>query len=58
MQLAPFEIDRYEVTNAQFAAFLQALVADRSRGVQLVGNAAPGMADARVIHGPGRVKYY
>ena len=53
VRLAPFEIDRYEVTNAQFAAFLQAVVADRSRGVRLIGNAVPGMADARAIQGPG-----
>jgi formylglycine-generating enzyme required for sulfatase activity len=53
VQLAPFEIDRYEVTNAQFAKFLQALVDDPARGVRLVGNAAPGMADARNIQGPG-----
>ncbi len=53
VRLASFEIDRHEVTNAQFAAFLQAVVADRSRGVRLVGNAVPGMADARAIQGAG-----
>jgi formylglycine-generating enzyme required for sulfatase activity len=53
VQLAPFEIDRYEVTNAQFVKFLQVLIDDPARGVRLVGNAAPGMADARNIQGPG-----
>ena len=53
VRLEAFSIDRHEVTNAQFARFLQAVVDDPARGVRLVGNAAPGMADARTIQGPG-----
>ncbi len=50
--LAPFWIDRYEVTNAAFVAFLHATVlADRSRDLRLAGDAAPGAADGRVIQG-------
>jgi iron(II)-dependent oxidoreductase len=53
VQLAPFEIDRFEVTNAQFVAFLETVVNDPARGVRLAGNAAPGLADRRTIQGPG-----
>lgn len=53
VRLAPFAIDRFEVTNAQFVAFLQAVVDDPARGVRLLGNAAPGAADARTLQGPG-----
>jgi len=49
--LRAFSIDRHEVTNAQFLAFLEALMADRSRDIRLVGDAAPGTASARVIQG-------
>lgn len=49
--LEPFWIDRYEVTNAEFVRFLEVMLADRSRDIQLVGSAAPGTADARVIQG-------
>ena len=49
--LEPFWIDRFEVTNEQFIGFLEAVLADRSRDIRLVGNAAPGTADARVIKG-------
>jgi iron(II)-dependent oxidoreductase len=44
-----FWLDRYEVTNAEFVAFLVAVLAGRD--VRLVGDAAPGRADARVIQG-------
>jgi iron(II)-dependent oxidoreductase len=47
--IEPFWIDRYEVTNAQFVAFLRAVLAGRE--VRLIGDAAPGTADARVIQG-------
>jgi formylglycine-generating enzyme required for sulfatase activity len=53
VRLQAFSIDRYEVTNAQFATFLQAVVDDPARGVRLVGSAPPGMADARRVQGPG-----
>jgi iron(II)-dependent oxidoreductase len=49
----PFWIDRYEVTNTQFVAFLQAVLAGRD--VRLIGDAAPGTADARVIQGADAV---
>jgi iron(II)-dependent oxidoreductase len=49
--LEPFWIDRYEVTNAEFVRFLEAVLADPSRDIRLVGDAAPGTADARVIRG-------
>lgn len=47
--LEPFWIDRYEVTNARYATFLE--VALRGRQIRLVGDAAPGTADARAIQG-------
>jgi iron(II)-dependent oxidoreductase len=53
--VAPFWIDRHEVTNAEFAAFLEAVLAQRSRDLQLAGDAAPGTADARVIRGADAV---
>lgn len=53
--LEPFRIDRYEVTNAEFVRFLEAVLADRSRDIRLVGSAAPGAADARVIRGADAV---
>lgn len=53
--LAPFSIDRFEVTNAGFLAFLEAVLADRSRDVRLAGDAAPGTADGRVIQGADAV---
>jgi iron(II)-dependent oxidoreductase len=49
--LEPFWLDRFEVTNAQFVEFLEAVLANRSVDIRLVGNAAPGAADARVIQG-------
>jgi formylglycine-generating enzyme required for sulfatase activity len=49
--LAPFWIDRYEVTNVQFLAFLEAVLANPAHDVQLAGDAAPGTADGRVIGG-------
>lgn len=49
--LAPFSIDRHEVTNAQFAAFLEAVLASGAHDVRLAGDAAPGTVDARVIRG-------
>ncbi len=51
--LDAFWIDRYEVTNAQFVAFLQAVLAGRD--VRLSGDAAPGRADARVLQGTDAV---
>jgi formylglycine-generating enzyme required for sulfatase activity len=51
VSLQSFEIDRYEVTNERFVAFLNAVLADRSRDIRLVGTAMPGTADARVIRG-------
>lgn len=53
--IEPFWIDRYEVTNAEFVRFLEAVLADPSRDIQLVGSAAPGTADARVIRGADAV---
>ena len=49
--LEPFWIDRFEVTNAQFVEFLEAVLADRSVDIRLVANATPGTANARVIQG-------
>lgn len=46
VRLAAFEIERYEVTNEQFAAFLNTLP------VQVRGDAAPGRATARHLAGP------
>ena len=51
--LEPFWIDRYEVANAPFATFLQSALAGRD--VRLLGDAAPGTADARVIEGADAV---
>lgn len=52
--IRPFRIDRHEVTNAEFVAFLEAaVIADRSLDVRLVGDAAPGTADGRAIQGAG-----
>ena len=53
VMLDPFWIDRYEVTNAQFATFLK--IALGGRDVRLLGDAAPGTADARVIRAPMRM---
>jgi len=53
--LERFWIDRYEVTNAEFVRFLEAVLADPSRDIRLVGSAAPGAADARVIRGADAV---
>jgi formylglycine-generating enzyme required for sulfatase activity len=49
--LAPFRIDRYEVTNGQFLAFLEAVLANPAHEVQLARDAAPGRADGSVIRG-------
>ena len=49
--LAPFAIDRFEVTNAQFVVFLEAVLARDTHDLQLAGDAAPGKADATVIRG-------
>ena len=49
--LAPFRIDRFEVTNAQFTTFLKTVLADPPWDIRLIGDAAPGSADARVIQG-------
>jgi iron(II)-dependent oxidoreductase len=49
--LAPFQIDRHEVTNAQFTAFLEVVLGSRAYDLRLVGDAAPGTADGRVIRG-------
>jgi formylglycine-generating enzyme required for sulfatase activity len=50
--LGAFRIDRFEVTNGQFAAFLNDLLSSASApDIQLVGAASPGTADARVIRG-------
>lgn len=51
VELEPFRIDRFEVTNAQFKDFLNAMFADGSRDIRLVGSSPPGTADARVIRG-------
>jgi formylglycine-generating enzyme required for sulfatase activity len=51
--LESFWIDRYEVTNVQFVTFLEGTLAGRD--VQLIGDAAPGTADARVIQGADAV---
>ena len=53
VMLDPFWIDRYEVTNAQFATFLASVLAGRD--VRLLGDAAPGTAEARVIQGADAV---
>ncbi len=53
VMLEPFWIDRYEVTNAQFTTFLESALAGRD--VRLLGDAAPGTADARVIPGADAV---
>jgi iron(II)-dependent oxidoreductase len=53
VMLDPFWIDRYEVTNAQFATFLEIALAGRD--VRWLGDAAPGTADARVIQGADAV---
>jgi formylglycine-generating enzyme required for sulfatase activity len=49
--LKAFRIDRHEVTNAQFVAFLEAVLAERARDIRLAGDAAPGKADERAIRG-------
>lgn len=50
--LEAFSIDRYEVTNAEFAAFLQtAVLGESARDIRLVGDAGPGTADGRVVQG-------
>jgi len=49
--LAAFELDRFEVTNAQFVVFIEAMLARGAHDVRLVGDAAPGKADATVIRG-------
>ncbi|MGQ0546060.1 MAG: formylglycine-generating enzyme family protein [Betaproteobacteria bacterium] len=51
VRLAAFSIDRHETTNAQFAAFLESIIASRAYDIRLVGDALPGRADARVIAG-------
>lgn len=51
VKLASFRIDRFEVTNAQFLAFLEAVLANPARDVQLVRDAPPGAADGSVIRG-------
>lgn len=51
--LDAFWLDRYEVTNAEFVAFLEAVLVEPSRAVQLVGDAAPGTANHRQIRGEG-----
>lgn len=54
--LQPFRIDRHEVTNAEFVAFLEATVlADAGRDLRLAGDAGPGAADERVIQGADAV---
>jgi formylglycine-generating enzyme required for sulfatase activity len=49
--LAPFWIDRHEVTNAEFVRFLEAVLREPGRDLRLTGRAAPGSADARAIQG-------
>jgi formylglycine-generating enzyme required for sulfatase activity len=51
--LRAFEIDRHEVTNAEFVVFLESVLADPQSQLRLVGDAAPGQADERVLRGPG-----
>jgi formylglycine-generating enzyme required for sulfatase activity len=51
--LDAFRIDRHEVTNVEFVAFLEAVLARRD--VRLVGEAAPGTVDARVLRGADAV---
>jgi formylglycine-generating enzyme required for sulfatase activity len=53
VMVEPFWIDRYEVTNAKFATFLESALAGRD--VRLLGDATPGTADARVIQGTDAV---
>jgi formylglycine-generating enzyme required for sulfatase activity len=53
--LRAFEIDRHEVTNAEFVVFLESVLADPQSQLRLVGDAAPGQADERVLRGPGAV---
>jgi formylglycine-generating enzyme required for sulfatase activity len=53
--LQAFEIDRHEVTNAEFVVFLESVLADPQSQLRLVGDAAPGQADERVLRGPGAV---
>jgi formylglycine-generating enzyme required for sulfatase activity len=53
--LRAFELDRHEVTNAEFVVFLESVLADPRSDLRLVGDAAPGQADGRVLRGAGAV---
>jgi iron(II)-dependent oxidoreductase len=51
VSLAPFWIDRFEVTNADFVVFLESLLGARVHDLSLAGDAPPGTADGRMIRG-------
>ena len=55
VKLEAFWLDRYEVTNARFAAFLREVIADPGHRIRLVGDATPGAANERHIRGTGAV---
>ena len=55
IKLDAFSIDRHEVTNAQFVAFLEAMRAERSRDIRILTDAAPGAASERTLGGAGAV---
>ena len=51
--LRAFEIDRYEVTNADYVVFLEHVLADPRSQLRIVGDASPGQVDERVLRGAG-----
>jgi iron(II)-dependent oxidoreductase len=53
--LRAFEIDRHEASNAEFIVFLEQVVADPQSQLRLMGDAAPGRVDERVLRGAGAV---
>lgn len=53
--LRVFEIDRYEVSNAEFVVFLDVVLADPQSQLRLAGDAPPGRVDERVLRGEGAV---
>ena len=55
VMLEAFSIDRHEVTNAQFAAFLEAMRAERAREIRILADSAPGRASERTLGGAGAV---
>lgn len=51
-----FWIDRFEVTNAELAAFLQDVIDDPSQDIRLVGDAVPGAVSAAHVAGSGAAR--